>query len=175
MLRRLALFIKKVFMSDISTIEPTYLLAGEYEKKSYLSYDFALSFHGLIPEVVYVYSSAMEHRKKRYSLQKGHKVFSYQHIPESAFSLGVNLMYENGFPFRIASPEKALCDKLFLMPHIHSLQEMEDVLEYELRIDMDVIPKLNLRLIRKLAGLYPSGNVNILVQYLEKRILCTKQ
>ena len=108
MFRKLARFIKNVFMSKMSAItEPTYLLAGEYEKKSYLSFDFALSFHGLIPEAVYVYSSAMEHRKKRYFLQKGHKIFSYQHIPQRAFSLGVILCTKMDW-LSVSLPQKKL-------------------------------------------------------------------
>ena len=173
MFKDIALFIKRFFMSSLN--EPAYLIAGNYETRSYVSFDFALSYYGLIPEAVYVCTSAIKSKKKRRFLRRGNKTFSYQHVPEVVFECGVNLMYENGISFRIASPEKALCDKLFSMPQILTLREMEYVLEDDLRIDMEALSNFNLRLMKKLSSLYSSENVRILLKYLEKQRLCMKK
>ena len=166
MFKEVALFVRKLFKPDL--FEPTYLVAGNYGARSYLSFDFALSYYGLIPEAVYVCTSAVERKIKHRFIKKGHKIFSYQYVPKIAFECGVNLMYENGISFRMASPEKALCDKLFSMPQIRTLREMGHILEDDLRIDVDIIPNLNLRLMKKLSKLYSSNNVVMLAKYVEK-------
>lgn len=43
---------------------PGYLLANAIYGPSYLSFEFALSYHGLIPEAVYTYTSATFKKKK---------------------------------------------------------------------------------------------------------------
>ncbi|WP_425756007.1 type IV toxin-antitoxin system AbiEi family antitoxin domain-containing protein [Ihubacter sp. rT4E-8] len=44
---------------------PGYLLAGSIYGPSYLSFDFALAYHGLIPEMVFTFTSATFEKKKK--------------------------------------------------------------------------------------------------------------
>ena len=74
-------------------------------------------------------------------------------IPEEAFECGVNLIYEGEGKIRIASPEKALCDKLYIMGRVRNLRELRETLKDELRIDMEMLLHLNLNIIRKLSKL----------------------
>ena len=54
--------VKGLYETEKST--PGYLLAGSIYGPSYLSFDFALSRYGLIPEAVYVFTSATFEKKK---------------------------------------------------------------------------------------------------------------
>ena len=52
-----------------------------------------------------------KNRKKQYETPYGR--FTYRDVPSEAYPFGVILHEENGYGFQIASPEKALCDKLY--------------------------------------------------------------
>ena len=162
-------FIRRLFVS--SSHEPAYFTAGKYVVRSYLSFDFALSFYGLIPEAVYVYTSATECKNHNSFFTTRNGSYSYRHIPKEAFECGVNLIYERGTRFRMASPEKALCDKLFLIPTVRTVSEMRELLEEDLRIDIDALTKLNVNIIKKLSRLYPSENVRKLGLFIERKKL----
>ena len=152
--------------------KPAYIVAGKYVSRSYLSFDFALSFYGLIPEAVYVCTSATEHQSNYNFFVTKNGSFSYKHIPQKAFECGVNLIHERGMSFRMASPEKALCDKLFLMPPVRTMNEMRELLEVDMRIDIDALLTLNVNMIKKLSKLYPSENVRKLGIFIERERLC---
>ena len=55
--------VKGLYETNSST--PGYLLAGSIYGPSYLSFDFALGIHGLIPEAVYAFTSATFEKKKK--------------------------------------------------------------------------------------------------------------
>ena len=164
-------FIRRLFVS--SSHEPAYFTAKKYVPRSYLSFDFALSFYGLIPEAVYVYTSATERKNHYSSFIMNNGSFSYRYIPKEAFECGVNLIHERGMSFRMASPEKALCDKLFLMPPVRTVSAIRELLEDDLRIDMDALLTLNVNIIKKLSKLYPSESVRTLGMLIERERLCT--
>lgn len=54
--------VKGLYETQRST--PGYLLAGSIYGPSYLSFEFALAYHGLIPEAVYTFTSATFDKKK---------------------------------------------------------------------------------------------------------------
>ncbi|MDD3361788.1 MAG: hypothetical protein PHW34_08975 [Hespellia sp.] len=56
---------------ETSPSVPGYLLAESIYGPSYLSFEFALSYHGLIPEAVYAFTSATFEKKKKNFLCKG--------------------------------------------------------------------------------------------------------
>jgi predicted transcriptional regulator of viral defense system len=76
---------------------------------SYVSLDWALSYHQLIPERVVEVTSVTLKRTKYFRTPIGR--FSYRKIPSSVFPM--DLIFIEG-AFLIASPEKALVDKLYL-------------------------------------------------------------
>lgn len=53
------------------------------------------------------------------------------------------LKEEDGYIYQIASPENALCDKLYIMPPVTSQRDIEKMLFDDLRIDGSVLKKLN--------------------------------
>jgi len=147
---------------------PGYLLAGSIYGPSYLSFDYALSYYGLIPEKVSNYTSATykKRKKKRYDNQFG--VFLYRDVPSSVYPVCVSLVVEGEYSYQIATKEKALCDKLYTLEPLHNLQELETMLFDDLRIDKEEFKKLDYKLVEKIASLYHSTNVDLLFKYIRR-------
>ncbi|MFA7672967.1 MAG: hypothetical protein WCY62_03835 [Clostridia bacterium] len=145
-----------------------YLFAPVIYGPSYLSFNYALSRHGLIPEAVYEYSSATccKGKKKTYSNHFGR--YSYRDIPDSAFPYETKLMQEDGYVYSIATPEKALCDKLYELNPVRNLSELKDLLFDNMRIDKSEFSKLNADVISELSELYHSNNIRFLAKLMQK-------
>jgi len=67
------------------------LLAEAIYGPSYLSFEFALSYHGLIPEAVYQYTSATFEKKRTKLFETPFGVFSYRDVPSLVFPLSCSL------------------------------------------------------------------------------------
>ena len=67
----------------------------------------------------------------------------------------------------MATPEKALCDKLYSIRPIPSKIPMEDTLFEDLRIDDDLFEDLHRNDISYLSDLYRCSNVRRLARYME--------
>ena len=122
---------------------PGYCLAGAIYGPSYLSFDYALATYGLIPEAVYTFTSATFEKKKAKEYENHYGRFSYRDVPSNAYPFGIVIKEENGYVYRIATPEKALCDKLYIMPPVMSQKELVNLLFDSLRIDQTEFEKLN--------------------------------
>lgn len=145
-----------------------YLLAGSIYGPSYLSFDFALSYYGLIPEKVTAFTSATCNKKKKKSYDNQFGTFLYRDVPVAVYPLGVNIIEEKEYVYQIATPEKALCDKLYTLTPIKNMTELENVLFNDLRIDMDEFHKLNLQDIEEISNFYHSTNVDLLYRYMRR-------
>lgn len=129
------------------------LIANALYGPSYVSSDYALSHYGLIPEAVYELTSVTTRRANLYQTPYG--AFSYAHLPRDIYRLGIrSIPNAYGHYFLMASPEKALCDKLIQTPHlvINSPKTMLDFLERDLRLDIDEAMKFDHQLLRRIAG-----------------------
>lgn len=134
---------------------------------SYVSFEYALSYHGMIPERVEEVTCATTKNNKLFETQIGR--FSYKKIPEKAYPLGVEWLYDEKFGGRfIASAEKALCDKIRYDKGIGTLTQksMITYLKEDLRIHLDF--ELDSQLIEKIAKAYKSKNLNTLAQVIRK-------
>ena len=98
---------------------PGYLLAGSIYGPSYISFEYALSYYGLIPERVSTI------------------------IPDLAYPEEIILKTEGDYSYQIATPEKALCDKLYTLEPINNYDNLRNMLFNDLRIDEDEFNKLN--------------------------------
>ena len=145
------------------------LLADVIYSPSYLSFDYALSFHGLIPERVEAYTSATtgKKRSKYYITPFGR--YTYQDVPRPAFIQCVRFHAVGEYTYWMAEPEKALCDKLYKLPPITSVKSMEVTLLDDLRIDEDGLDAMDLGDITELSGLYGSRNVSLFAKYMKRR------
>ena len=137
---------------------------------SYVSFDYALSYYGLIPERVYEITSATMRMKKEFSTPIGR--FTYKVVPLQAYALGVDWRYDKTHGGKlIATAEKALCDKVKSDRGIGRLSQakLENYLEYDLRIDMDLLFSLDAELIEAIATAYKSSNLHNLAKLINKR------
>jgi predicted transcriptional regulator of viral defense system len=96
----------------ISSSKPeNFLLANQIYGPSYVSLETALSYHGLIPERVYETASMTTKTSKEFNTPAG--LFTYTHLPLPYYAFGLNMVKLSPEQFAIiASPEKALCDKI---------------------------------------------------------------
>ena len=137
---------------------------------SYVSFEYALSYYGLIPERVYEVTSATMRMKKEFSTPVGR--FTYKVVPLPAYALGIDWMYDKTDGGKlIATAEKALCDKIKSDRGIGRLSQakLEMYLEHDLRIDMDLLFSLDVKLIEAIATAYTSSNLHNLVKLINKR------
>ena len=147
-----------------------YLLAGSIYGPSYLSFDFALYYYGLIPEKVTAFTSATFDKKKKKMYENQFGVFLYRDVPSNVYPLGINLIEENGYMYQIATPEKALCDKLYTLSPIKNMRELENVLYNDLRIDIDELNKFNVQDLEEISNSYHSTNVDLLYRYMRRNL-----
>ena len=145
-----------------------YFLANSIYGPSYLSFDFALFYYGLIPEKVTTYTSATceKKKKKEYNNQFGY--YTYRDVPTIVYPLGIKIIEEDGYSFQIATPEKALCDKLYTISPVKNLEELEFLLFKDLRIDEEELKKLNVNDIEELSSSYHCNNVTMLYKYMRR-------
>ncbi len=93
-------------------IEPSNMyLANQLYAPSYVSLEYALSFHGLIPERVHEVTSVTTKKTARISNEFAR--FSYRHVVPSAFRGFKIIKDQNGLDVFMAEPEKAVLDFLY--------------------------------------------------------------
>ena len=148
---------------------PGYCLAGAIYGPSYLSFEYALAAYGLIPEAVYTFTSATFEKKKAKEYENHFGRFSYRDVPSGAYPFGIVIRKEKGYVYRIATPEKALCDKVYIMPPVTSQKELAALLFDSLRIDQTEFGKLSIDDILEIGPKYRCNNLKYLMKYLERR------
>jgi len=137
---------------------------------SYLSFDYVLHVQGLIPEAVYnTYTCATFNKRKIKTYTNHFGTFIYRDVPKEVFNLGVFVFTDGPYSYQVASTEKALCDKLYTLSPVKTVTELKELLFDDLRIDEDAFNKLNKEDILKIAPLYHSTNLNLLVKLIIKR------
>lgn len=149
---------------------PRYLLAAGIYGPSYLSFEYALAQHGLIPEAVYQYTSATFNKRRTKQFETPFGFFSYRDIPEEAFPYGVLPLIENGYSYRLATPEKAVCDELYKLSPCANRAELERLLFENLRIDQQTFLSLDLAEMEQLAALYQTKNHKLLRSWIRREI-----
>lgn len=98
---------------SLATNPPSlYLSANRIYRPSYISFETALSFYGLIPEVVYSFTSATPKTSQEF-VALGN-TFIYHSIKKEAFN-GYLPQEIEGNIILMAEPEKALADYLYFV------------------------------------------------------------
>lgn len=159
--------INGLYETDANT--PAYLLAGSIFGPSYISFEYALSNYGLIPERVTLVTNATFRKKKKKKYNTLFGIFTYRDIPASVYPEGILLKKEGDYTYQIATPEKALCDKLYTLKPIKNYANLEKMLFNDLRIDIIEFNKLNINFIEKISTLYGSNNVTLLAKYMRRK------
>ena len=92
-------------------LPPDVYIANRLYCPSYISLEFALSYHGVIPETVYEITSVTTKSTSRFETLG--KVFSYRKIKKAAYT-GYEIQKQQGLGFNIADAEKAFVDTNYL-------------------------------------------------------------
>lgn len=163
---KLTPLIRGLYETDPNT--PSHYLAGILYGPSYLSFDYALGYHGLIPEALRNYTCATYDKRRRKQYHTPFGTYVYWDVPRAAYPHGVVLRMENGYSFQIATPEKALCDKLYSISPLGSLRRVEELLFDDLRMDNDDLRNLSGSDVRMLSDYYGSSNVRLLADHLQR-------
>lgn len=87
-------------------------IANALYKPSYISFEYALAWYGIIPEAPYSITSATTKATRALNVQG--KNFQYYTIKKEAFT-GYQLVQEGKFNVFMAEPEKALVDYLYFV------------------------------------------------------------
>jgi hypothetical protein len=151
-----------------TTSEP-FLLANHIWGPSYVSLDSALSYYGFIPERVYGFTSVTVKETKSYKTPSG--IFSYRHQSPPYYAFGIRQMeiLNNKYAL-IASPEKAVCDKIIMTSGV-LLRSRKEVLNYlteDLRMDIDMLRTLNTKMIEEWISKAPKkSSIEMLVKSLK--------
>lgn len=135
---------------------------------SYVSFAYALRWYGMIPEHAAHLTSATfnKGRKKRYDTPAGS--FFYQDVPAAAYPYGIWLTGEPHNRFLMAGPEKALCDELYRISAIRSIQGIKDVLFKDLRLDPGEFARLDKKVLSNFSACYHSVTLNTFAKFLER-------
>lgn len=157
---------RTVYETDAS-VDP-YLLAASIQSPSYLSFDFALSYYGLIPEKVFSITSASLNAKKSKTFVNHFGRYEYSDIPAAVFSEGLTYIESGSYAVKIATKEKAVCDSLYKWRVVHNMQDLKELLFSDKRLDEQEFSACDFKLMCRLALLYHRTNLNLLVKLIEK-------
>lgn len=128
---------------------------------SYISFEWALSFYKMIPEGVYVVTSATTSKSKTFNTPVGS--FDYTCLSHYRYSIGIDQQENGAGRFLIATPEKALSDLVHLKSRrLEGVDLLADLIEAR-RIDEDQLKKLNKNHLREIADKYHSKAVMNLI------------
>lgn len=129
-------------------IPESFLIANHLRGPSYVSLEAALSFWGFIPERTYEISSVTIKPSKKIKTPIGR--FGYQQLPTPYYSYGIrSVELTTNQLVLLASPEKAICDKIVLTPmvNLRSIKQTRAFLLDDLRMDEHLLRTLNLEMI----------------------------
>ncbi|GGH15143.1 hypothetical protein FAZ19_06895 [Sphingobacterium alkalisoli] len=122
-----------------------FLIANHLWGPSYVSLETALSYHGLIPERVYEISSVTVKASKTVNTKVGRFTYRQASLPYYFFGLE-SIKLTPRQVVLMASPEKALCDKIVMTSgvHLRSIVQVRSFLIDDLRIDIDRLRALDI-------------------------------
>lgn len=134
-----------VFGDDLDLPNPEpFLIANHLRGPSYISSESALAYWGMIPERTFEVSSVTLKTSKKYHTPKGR--FSYEHVDAPYYAFGIrSVKLTPNQQVMIASPEKAICDKIVLTSQLNlrSIKQTRAWLLEDMRFDLHELRALN--------------------------------
>ncbi len=146
-----------------------FLIANVIYGPSYVSMDSAMSYWGMIPERVFETSSITTLLNKQYDTPSGRFVYARMDLPYYTFGIQRVKLSERQAVL-IASPEKALCDKIITTSGmmLRSQKQTMALLLDDLRISSEWLQKLSTDIIRRWASAAPKKtSIEMLAQTLD--------
>jgi predicted transcriptional regulator of viral defense system len=140
-----------------------FIIANRIYSPSYISFETAANWHGLIPEAVFTVTSATTLKTAMFSNKDGR--FKYNTLKNSLY-FGYELVEMNGSVVRIANIEKTLLDWFYIKSDINETSDIEG-----LRLNKKVLKeKINYSLLENYLEIYASPiimkRITLLKQYL---------
>ncbi len=133
---------------------------------SYISFETALAWHGMIPERVYAVKSVGFRLNKDKVFDTSFGRYSFHYLPEDLFSSALMPAQEERYGFRLATAEKALLDTLYKIRGISQTKKgILDLIYADLRINDERLKELDWQAITILAPLYRSTTINSFIKY----------
>lgn len=145
------------------------MLANLIHGPSYVSLDFALAHHGLIPERVETVTSVATGRTRTFETPFGN--FTYRQLTLPRYAVGALLEETASASFLIASPEKALVDRVWADKRFDGtrLSTFGPYLEEDLRIEPNVLAALDAQRLETIEKAYDSRKIHNLCHHLRSR------
>jgi hypothetical protein len=152
-------------LGDLYRSKPihTFCLAQQIYGPSYISFESALSYWGLIPEAVYTTTSGSSRRKCEFDTPFGR--YAYVRTPYQPLYTQVIRKEDNENLFFIATPLRALADYVFgsrKMWTTHSLEK---------HLRLETFPKTNQDQFKQLKDFYRNKRVQNFLKDYDRRIL----
>ena len=145
------------------------LIANLIYGPSYISLEYALSYHGLIPERVETITSVTPVKNRNFDTPLG--TFSYRRLGLYRYHTGftLNPIGKNQH-YLMALPEKALIDTVWNDKRISSdrMDVYRDYLLEDLRIDAERLRALDMSMINSISNQYRSKKVHTLKKCLTR-------
>lgn len=136
-------------------------IANKLFEPSYVSLESALRYYNLIPEVVFLTTSITTRKTKAIKTAVGN--FQYRSVKENLF-FGYKIVNFNGVAYKIAEPEKALLDFLYLRSDLKTEDDFS-----ELRISEDDYREIiNQDKLKKYLEFFNSSTLNRKIKVLNK-------
>lgn len=146
---------------DRNVMFSRYFLANQLYTPSYISLETALSYYNIIPEKVTIITSVSS--KKTQEFKNAYGSFTYQHIKTAYYGNYVSQHDEFGYPYLMASKEKALIDFLYLkMRHLKTIGE--DVFEQSFRFQN--LEPIDITTLEKIASTFEQKKLHSLTELL---------
>lgn len=131
---------------------------------SYISFEWALSYYGMIPEGVYVVTSAAATKSKSFNTPLG--TFDYSYLSHARYAVGIDQQENVAGRFLIATPEKALIDLVHSKSrNLDSKELLVDLIESR-RMDAERLRALDKKRLLTIAENYRSRTVQQLIHAL---------
>lgn len=145
------------------------LLANLIYGPSYVSLDYALSHYGMIPERLENVTSVTTGESRRFSTPFG--VFTYQPLPPRRYAPGIRWSGEGDTRCLMASPEKALVDKVWTDKRFKpaNIKDFNAYLFEDLRMDPQRLSSLDTDRLAAIADAFASRKITMLVRCLARR------
>jgi len=152
-------YLKKIIkgyyiFADLSIDENVlFEIANRIYAPSYVSFEMALAYYGMIPESIYGVTSASTRKTMRFQTPLGE--FSYRTIRPKLY-FGFDYVPVSGKYCKIASPEKALFDYIYIHDELKGVDDFA-----QMRINRKVfIKKVNRRKLADYAAAYGKKSFN---------------
>ncbi|MGD0234825.1 MAG: hypothetical protein ABSC55_09840 [Syntrophorhabdales bacterium] len=145
------------------------LLANLMYGPSYVSLDYALAHHALIPERVETVTSVTCAKSRSFLTPVGR--FTYWAVPLEYYRTGIDIVeISERRSFLLATREKALADKVYhdRGASIGTARELEEYLFENLRLDPGALRELDPGRMNEIAGHCRSSKVSLLASFFRR-------